>query len=477
MKSKILIGVLLAVIVVLTVLLILSIFTLKPFRSGLKVLNIPGGSSIQYSPPPRPKMAFPTREQMVNLRTLYKKTIDKVTDGVYVANNYAFGNVVMVETSRGVVIVDTSENAKSARKILEEFRKITDKPIKTIIYTHGHVDHVFGTSVFKEKGTQIISTRSTVDFLKREQGWMKPFLTRSRNIQSGKVEPEFALKIPFDPSFEGFEKETLIWPTVTFDGSYSFKQDDILFELYETGGEAPGHLIIWMPEKKVLISGDLYYESFPNLSTPMLAARSAEDWIKGLEKILALGPDFLAPCHGLSLKGKEQIRTRLGNFKDATRYVFDSTIQAINQGKSVEEAVREIRLPEKFARLPYLQEYYGRVDWAVRGIYHRYTGWYDGLGAGLNPLPAEYLPREVIRLSGGVDTILRRAVEAQKQGEHQLAVELADLVIKANSHEKIARVLKASSLDYLGYQSGNINMFGFYRSAAALERKKAGYKP
>jgi alkyl sulfatase BDS1-like metallo-beta-lactamase superfamily hydrolase len=306
---------------------------------------------------------------------------------------------------------------------------------------------------------------------------MEPYLKRSRQIQAGRADEEYAMKMPIDVGFEGFEGETLVWPTITFDTVYSFKQDDTEFEMYETGGEAPGHLIIWMPQKKIVLSGDLFYRSFPNLSTPMLSARSAEDWIGGLEKIITLKPDYLAPGHGLSLRGGEEILSQLSNYRDATKYVFDETIKAINQGKTVEEAIHDIRLPEKYASLPYLQEYYGRVDWAIRGIYRKFTGWYDGQGTNLNPLPSGYLAREIITLSGGVNKVITCAIEAQKRGEHQLAVELADIVIKANPNEKIARVIKSYSLDYLGYQGQNINMFGFYRSAAAMERKKADYKP
>lgn len=474
---KILIAVLIVIILVLIAVILFNFVTLKPAKPLTRIPDMPGASSFQYTPPPRPKFPIPSKKQLDNIRAMMKKTVEKVTEGVYIANNYGFGNVVMIETANGLVIVDTTEKAKYARTILAEFRKLTDKPVKTIIYTHGHVDHVFGTPVFKDKNTQVISTRTTVEFFKKEQGWLAPYLKRCRQIQAGRADEAYAMKMPIDVGFEGFEGETLVWPTIIFDKEYSFKQDDTDFVLYETGGEAPGHLIIWIPQKKCVVSGDLFYRSFPNLSTPMLSARSAEDWIGGLGKIISLAPDYLAPCHGLSLKGKDEILTTLTNYRDATKYVFDETVQAINDGNTVEQAVNDIRLPDKFSSQPYLHEYYGRVDWAVRGIYHRYTGWYDGWGTNLKPLPPGYLSREIIKLSGGVDTILTAAIEAQKRGEHQLAVELSDIVIKANPDEKIARAIKSYSLDYLGYLGQNINMFGFYRSAAAMEREKAGVKP
>ena len=78
-----------------------------------------------------------------------------------------------------------------------------------------------------------------------------------------------------------------------------------------------------------------------------------------------------------------------------------------------------------------------------------------------------------MKLSGGVDKILLRAIELQKKGAHQLVCELCDIVIAANPAEQLARIIKSHSLDYMSL-SGNGNMIGFYRSAASLERKAVG---
>jgi len=129
------------------------------------------------------------------------------------------------------------------------------------------------------------------------------------------------------------------------------------------------------------------------------------------------------------------------------------------------------------ASMKQLEEGYGRVDWSVRGIYQGETGWYDGRGTQLNPLPPGYRARELIALAGGADKILARAIDLQKMGEHQLVCELCDVVLEANSEDKLAHIIKANSLEYLAYATGNLNMFGFYRSAASLERKSAGLMP
>jgi alkyl sulfatase BDS1-like metallo-beta-lactamase superfamily hydrolase len=133
--------------------------------------------------------------------------------------------------------------------------------------------------------------------------------------------------------------------------------------------------------------------------------------------------------------------------------------------------VRSVALPPELRDLPYLQPLYGRVDWAVRGIYRSYVPWYDGHGSNLDPLPSQTWARELLALAGGADKVLTRAIAAQQNSEHQLAIQLCDLVLQANPQDKVAHLIKASSLDYLSVAVHNINTFGFYRSAAALERK------
>jgi len=208
----------------------------------------------------------------------------------------------------------------------------------------------------------------------------------------------------------------------------------------------------------------------------MLEPRPVKGWIEYLERMIEMEPVYLIPGHTSPIIGEENVRDVLTHYSSAIRHVYEQTINCINEGKTVEQAVRLIRLPDDLAGLPYLRELYGRVDWSVRGIYRGMTGWYDGRGTELAPLPPSYCARETLVLAGGADKILARAIVLQKEGEHQLACELCDIVIDANQEDKLAHLIKASSLDAMAYTGGNLNMFGFYRSAAALERQAAGMR-
>ena len=78
----------------------------------------------------------------------FRPDIIKITENVYTAVGYSVSNVSMIIGETGLIIVDTGQKPADAEKILAEFRKITDKPVKAIIYTHGHGDHTGGASVF-----------------------------------------------------------------------------------------------------------------------------------------------------------------------------------------------------------------------------------------------------------------------------------------------------------------------------------------
>ena len=480
MKLKILALLEFFVIVALAVALVTQFISLRKTKAVVREPETPAESTLRYTPPPPPKFSVTGIKKLAELKRRFTPRMTKITDDIYYASGYALGGVQMVITDEGLVIIDTTESKEAAREILREFRKITDKPIRYIIYTHGHIDHVCGSKVFMEKGTEVIATEDAVKFLRKDFGWLGEFHNRSRHNQFGDVAEAYARKIriraPFHlPTLS--ESKDFVWPTITFDREYAFVLGGKRFQLYHTIGETPDHLMVWLPDEKALFCGDLYYLSFPNLSSPMLEPRPVRGWYESLERMIAMGPAYLIPGHTSAVIGTEKIRETLTFRARAIRYVCEQTFKCINEDRSVEEAVRKIKLPEELASKKQLEEGYGRIDWSVRGIYQGEKGWYDGRGTQLNPLAPGYRARELIALAGGADKILARAIDLQKMGEHQLVCELCDVVLEANPEDKLAHIIKANSLEYLAYATGNLNMFGFYRSAASLERKSAGVKP
>lgn len=467
-----------AVIAILVSIITAQCIAIGKSKMFVREPQTPLESSLSYVPPPPPKYPLEAVKEISLLKNTFTPKVVKVGEDIYQAQGFALANVQMVVTDEGVVIIDTTESVESAKEVLSRFRKITDKPIRYIIYTHSHLDHIQGAAVFFEEGTQVIAAKAALDYINMKYGWLGEYENHSRRNQAGLAAPDFAVELPLKSPLRGLGSLTdIIWPMITFEDEYSFELGGKKFELYHTQGETPDHLMVWLPQQKALFCGDLYYASFPNLSSPMMESRPVREWYESLDRMIAMKPQYLLPGHTGALVGTETISQTLSNYSKAIRYVYEATVKGINDGKTVNEIVQTVKLPDELTNLPYLREYYGRVDWSIRGIYRGLTGWYDGHGTGLIPLPPHIKAREIVNLSGGADKILTRAIELQKAGEHQLVCELCDIVISANPNDKLAHLIKAYSLDYLGIANFNLNTFGFYRSAASLERQSAGVKP
>ena len=450
----------------------------KP-RTVVREPAAPGESRIEYKVPAPPRLSLSVGEALLSWRGMIGK-VDKVCEGVYIARGFALANVAMVVTGEGLVIVDATESPEAAKEIFDKFRKISDQPVRYIIYTHGHGDHTQGSNVFYSKGVDVIAAKNFPEFVQFETGLVGPYLRTARNTQAGRIAPEFMRSnIPFFKSSlrAGVGAPEMAAPNITFEDHYQFELGGETFELLQAPGETPDQIYMWMPKKRVLFIGDNYYMSFPNLSTPMLAPRSVPDWIASLEKAIALKPAYLVTGHSEQIIGEKAVMETLTNYHEGVKSVFDQAIACINQGKTVDEAVQIVKLPENLAQYRYLHQYYGRVDWSVRGIYQGSVGWYDGNGANLIPNPSSYKARELVKLAGGADKILARAIDLQKNNEHQLAVELCEVVIQANPDDKTAHLIKAVSLEQMAMEADGINRFGFYLSSSEKEFQAAGFKP
>jgi len=115
----------------------------------------------------------------------FPPAVHKVTDGVYSAVGYDLANSIMIEGDDGIIIVDTLSTYEKAKEVITEFRKITDKPVKAIIYTHGHIDHVHGTGAFLEEGenVEIYAHDSHLDFYINENSVLGPIASmRSAHV-------------------------------------------------------------------------------------------------------------------------------------------------------------------------------------------------------------------------------------------------------------------------------------------------------
>jgi alkyl sulfatase BDS1-like metallo-beta-lactamase superfamily hydrolase len=264
-----------------------------------------------------------------------------------------------------------------------------------------------------------------------------------------------------------FDARGYVPPHVLCGAEHRFNEGSVEFELYHFPGETADHLNVWLPQKRAWFCGDLFYRSFPMLNNPMKPDRPVLAWADSLDRIRAFEPDYLIPSHGRPMVGKAEIQRVLGNYVRAIRSVYEQTLNGINAGIRVEQLCRQVRLPEELARLPYLKETYGKVSWAVKGIYRQCTGWYGFNPTDLRRCPRDIVHKRIVAACGGPKCLNSEAQRAFDAGHHQMVLELTDIVLAAQPRNAVALRLRASSLRQLGLSSQNGVERNIYLAAAA----------
>jgi uncharacterized sulfatase len=386
----------------------------------------------------------------------FEKKIVQLADNVYQAFGFAASNVYMIIGDDGLIIVDTSETTAAAENILGEFRKITDLPIKTIILTHSHRDHVSGATVFAEGGNPDIlaSTRFSEDSLFVASDHPQPVkamqVRTKRQFGIGLSYPDEIIGIGVGPGarpLKGMGAGALPPTRRIDDDGDKINLHGIDLELVRAPGETPDHIVVWYPKKKVLICGDNFYRSFPNLYPPRgTAYRDFDTWADTLDLLMSFAPEVLGPGHTKAIFGTETIKETLIDYRDAIRHIVNETRNGMDEGLTIDELAHKVKLPEHLAEKPYLREYYGRVDFSVRAYFVGTMGWFDGNPTSLSPLSPKDEAERFIDMAGGNAVVLTSAQKALKEGNFQWALQLVDRLLNVGYEFTVAQQLKADTL-------------------------------
>lgn len=348
------------------------------------------------------------------------------------------GNTHLINTTEGSVLFDTGIAIQAAEQI-SKLKPYVTGPISYIIVSHSHADHIGGVRFWKEDGTEIIAHREYAE----EQRYLtelEPYLHR-RNRMVFPWLPETLPNIPMI-KYGGVE------PSILVDESdYEFVLGGVTFQVLSTpGAEGADNISLWLPEKKILFTGDTLgpnFPQFPNVFTMRgEKIRKPMEYIKSLNRMIALEPDMLVMSHHDHYSGKEQIVAGLTTIRDATQYVHDAVVEGMNAGKNVYELMDEIKLPEQLQ----LTQVHGKVSWAVRSIWEYYATWFHfDTPTDLYPVPIRDVYAELAELAG-TGALIDKANKAVDSGDLIKALHFLEVALAAEPDNE--RALRAQMAVY-----------------------------
>jgi glyoxylase-like metal-dependent hydrolase (beta-lactamase superfamily II) len=368
-----------------------------------------------------------------------------VGDFIFMAKDVS--NAYLVTTADGDLLINTGTTHGAARsKAL--FEPLRTGPLRYIVLTQSHPDHFGGVATFKEPGTQVIVEERFAETAAWYRELNPFFFPRTRKLWSA------ALKMDAPPVLPTIE------PDIEVDRSFAFELGGRRFEALSTpGGETLDSLTVWMPDEKIAFTGNLFGPVF--LSMPFLNTirgdkpRSVVGYLKSLDKVRRLGAELLITGHGDPIRGAAKIRADLDRMHDAVSWLDQAVIDGMNTGKDLYALMREIRLPEHLK----IGEFHGNVRWAVRAIFHEYTGWflYDSTTA-LYGAPRSSVDADLAELAGGADALAARARKRLDGGAPLEALHLLDVALGAAPGNAAALAVKKEALQKLLADGGGQNL-------------------
>jgi alkyl sulfatase BDS1-like metallo-beta-lactamase superfamily hydrolase len=389
--------------------------------------------------------------------------VAEITDGVAFLPN--FGNCTVIATDDGLVMVDTG-SIMTAEHVYREVRSWSDQPLRNAIYSHGHIDHVFGVGPFDEEATT--------------NGWRAPHVLAHRHL------PERFERYVMTAGYNQvinrrqFGVATLEWPLdyrfpdETYDTTHELHVGSSTFLLQHEKGETDDATVTWFPERRVLCSGDLFIWNSPNAGNPQKVQRYPLEWAKALRRMAALDAEFLLPGHGLPVFGRERIAQALGETAEYLESLVEQTLALMNQGARLADTVSSVVVPQHLADRAYLQPFYDEPEFIVRNIWRLYGGWWDGNPAHLRPANDRSLAREMADLAGGATRLAERAGQLLESGsdeELRLAGHFAEMAWLATPADEGVQRVRQHVFAALAARASSTMSRGVFRWA---ERETTG---
>lgn len=282
--------------------------------------------------------------------------IRRVADGVYAAlqpeaRRFNDSNSAILVNDRDVVVVDSQSNPATVRELVAEVRKLTDKPVRYVVNTHWHGDHTQGNQVYLEAfpGVEIIGHSTHAEdvagraapFLEEQIGQYEEgigaaeqWLATGEKADGTALSEEEMAALPgrierTRRHLDGLRSIRFVPPTITVDDKLVLHRGKRRIEILHFAAHTRGDLVLFLPEEKVLVTGDLLDD------LPYGGHGYPSSWIRTLDALEELDFERVISGHGRVQEGKEQLVRVREMLKSLVEQVAASA-----GGKTLEE-VRE----------------------------------------------------------------------------------------------------------------------------------------
>ena len=353
--------------------------------------------------------------------------LTELGDGLAIIES--FSHTYALRTDEGLVCFDAS-GAGSGGAVVTSLRNWSQEPISTLVYTHGHADHIGGSFAFakdaENRGNPDISVfahenvEARMDRYAATNGWNIAINQR----QFGGVRSEMSLEVGDELS--RFLPRATLRPSETFSTEQVKRFGDTMIEFHHARGETDDHLWAFIPETRWLFSGDFIIWNYPNAGNPQKVQRYALEWAHALRKMAEARPELLLPAHGLPIEGEQRIAMVLDDMATTLETLVHDVVALMNGGATLDEILHSVKVAPEILAKPYLRPLYDEPEFVIRNIWRLYGGWYDGAPSRLKPAPDALLGAEIASLAGGAMVLAERAI-ALSESDLRLACHLVDL--------------------------------------------------
>jgi len=417
-----------------------------------------------------------------NTKIMYlEPTTEKLADGVWCIGGYSLANTTVIEAEDGLIVYDTGDTKEEAEHIRDAIKKISDKPVKVIIYSHSHYALGAGALVDNPDDVLVIGhpkVNETVKTLMQGGGApsaipeVGPYMTPRVMIQLNSFLPEEGPDAALSGRLDIGKPTAFIPANRTVKDGEELDVLGIKMQFFTKYISDDYNLTVYVPEKK-LVMNNFFWPGTPNIYTLRGAVyRDPLIWRDGLKVIRDLEPEILTSTHTRAIAGKDEVMKRLTGYMDQLTLTYDQTLRGILGGLTPDDIRHRIYIPEHMQEIPENAQSYGEIIHFPEAIYQYVIGWFDGDVTKLFKIAPKNEARRMVQLMGGKEKVVAAAQKALEQKEYAWGAQVIQYAYLLEPTDKEVRQLKADLLRQMGHRTtGSIARAFLLTEALALEGK------